>query len=120
MFNLQNIFFLTALAGSAIVPLSALKFPTCDLDRSTITDGWFVQVKSTSSSTLLEIKERLPPGAKAKFCMTSWYKNSESFQDAVIEIGKFSNAKNARQFGERLKKEVDPNVVVNTGPPSGI
>ena len=53
-------------------------------------------------------------------CQTSWFGRSRNYKDVVVEVGKFSNAKNAKDFGTRIWQEVSQNISVKAGPPSGL
>ncbi len=94
-----------------------VQIPICRLNQSTIHQGWFVHVGDIG--TILGVQTILPPGATLTICKTSYFRGSRNQQDVVIEVGKFSNAKNAKNFGQRIWLEVSSNVAVNTGPPSG-
>ncbi|MGB3207451.1 MAG: hypothetical protein WBB28_20895 [Crinalium sp.] len=111
---------ITALVGlnAVLSTAQSIEIPDCQLDKSELKMGWFVQVGDIGR--VEAVKHRLPPGAKLRICQTTWFKNSNNYKDVVIEVGKFTNRANAKSFGQRIQKEVTKNVVVNSGPPSGL
>ncbi|MGB3204620.1 MAG: hypothetical protein WBB28_06495 [Crinalium sp.] len=119
MFRKLKLFLIPILIGLNIAPATAktVQIPTCRLDKSELRTGWFVQVGDIDK--VMEVQSRIPPGATLTICKTSYFRSSKNQQNVVIEVGKFSKAKNAKNFGQRLFMEVSSNVVVNTGPPSG-
>ena len=111
---------IAVLLGLNIAPATAtiVHIPACRLDHSTINQGWFVHIGDIG--TILGVQTILPPGATLTICKTSYFKGSRNQEDVVIEVGKFSNGKTAKKFGQRVWLEVSSNVAVNTGPPSGM
>ncbi|AFZ11511.1 hypothetical protein Cri9333_0561 [Crinalium epipsammum PCC 9333] len=120
MFRKFKYALIAVLLGLNMAPAKAktVQIPICRLDQSTINQGWFVHVGDIG--TILGVQTILPPGATLTICKTSYFRGSKNQEDVVIEVGKFSNAKNAKKFGQRIWLEVSSNVVVNTGPPSGL
>ena len=120
MFSRFKLPLIAVLLGLNIAPATAknVQIPTCRLDQSELRTGWFVHVGDIG--TIMGVQSILPPGATLLICKTSYFKGSRNQEDVVIEVGKFSNAKNAKKFGQRIWLEVSSNVAVNTGPPSGM
>ena len=120
MFRKFKVPLIAALLSINLSPATAknVQIPTCRLDQSELRTGWFVHVGDIGA--ILGIQTILPPGATLLICKTSYFKGSGNQEDVVIEIGKFSNGKTAKKFGQRVWLEVSSNVAVSTGPPSGM
>ncbi|MGB3208892.1 MAG: hypothetical protein WBB28_28200 [Crinalium sp.] len=95
-----------------------VQIPLCRLDQTEFKRGWFVQVGDISK--VMAVQSRLPPGATLMICQTSWFNRSQNGRDVVIEVGKFLDSSNAKNFGAKLWLEVSPNISVKAGPPSGM